>query len=52
MFVGDNPSEDYEASERHGFFPVLVDRHDKHASKAHLRRVRQLDGIAQYLNGR
>ena len=45
MFVGDHPVEDYEASERHGFFPVLIDRHDKHADKLHVRRVRALTDI-------
>jgi HAD superfamily hydrolase (TIGR01549 family) len=52
VFVGDHPREDYEASARHGMFPVLVDRWNRFASQAELRRVRRLPEIAQFLNGR
>jgi hypothetical protein len=43
--------EDYEASLRHGMFPVLIDRHDRHAGRDDLRRVRRLPEIARFLNG-
>lgn len=49
MFVGDHPHEDYEASERLGCRPVLIDRWDKHADKPALRRVRRLTEIAELL---
>lgn len=51
MFVGDHPVEDYEAALRHGMFPVLVDRHDSHAARVGIRRVKSLGDIAQFLNG-
>jgi putative hydrolase of the HAD superfamily len=49
MFVGDHPIEDYAASARHGMFPVLIDRFNKHADKPDLRRVRALTEIEQWL---
>jgi HAD superfamily hydrolase (TIGR01549 family) len=51
MFVGDSVTEDYEAPLRHGMFPVLIDRHNKHADKPHLRRIRRLTELERYLNG-
>lgn len=51
LFVGDHPREDYAAAERHGMFAVLVDRHDRHADKPRMRRVRRLSDIGAFLNG-
>lgn len=49
MFVGDHPREDYEASLRHGCFPVLIDRHDRHNDKPDMRRVKRLTEIEAFL---
>ncbi|MCX7719038.1 MAG: HAD-IA family hydrolase [Candidatus Sumerlaeaceae bacterium] len=51
LFVGDSVTEDYDGPSRHGMLAVLIDRHDKHADKPHLRRVRRLTEIERYLNG-
>ena len=48
MFVGDSLREDYEASRRHGFFSVLLDRFDKYAHLSDVRRVRSLTDLAQF----
>ena len=51
MFVGDHPVEDYDAAAREGMFPVLVDRHDRHASRNGIRRVKSLAEIERFLDG-
>ena len=51
MFIGDSLRDDYEASVRHGFFGVLLDRYDRYAHMADVRRVRSLTEIPKFLNG-
>lgn len=47
-FVGDNLREDYEASARHGFFPVLIDRYGKYENLPEVRRIRRLGELVQF----
>ncbi len=45
LFVGDCPKEDYEAAAQHAMVPILIDRHNRHADKPELRRVRSLKEV-------
>lgn len=49
LFVGDSPDEDYTAARRHGMHAVLIDRHDRHADKAALHRIRRLTELPELL---
>jgi putative hydrolase of the HAD superfamily len=49
LFIGDNVREDYEASERHGMMPLLIDRHDKLSSRKDIVRVNSLLEIARLI---
>ncbi len=48
LFVGDSLEEDYRAAMQLGMRAVLIDRHDKHASREDVLRVRRLDEIVNY----
>ena len=49
LFVGDSLEEDFFAATREGMQAVLIDRHDKHAAREDVLRVRRLDEIVNYL---
>lgn len=49
LFVGDNVEEDFLAATQVGMRAVLVDRHDKHANRDDLIRIRRLDEVVNYL---
>lgn len=51
LFVGDHPEEDYEPALRHGMVPVLIDRHNRHADKAEMQRIRRLGDVIKLLDG-
>lgn len=51
LFVGDSPSEDYEPAEAQGMKALLIDRHNRHADKPEMRRVRKLTEIDALLTG-
>lgn len=48
LFVGDSLEEDYLAATQVGMRAVLIDRHDKHACREDVLRVRRLDEIVNY----
>jgi HAD superfamily hydrolase (TIGR01549 family) len=50
LFVGDHPEEDYAAAERHSMTPVLIDRHNRHADKPLLTRIRKLTQLPQVVS--
>ncbi len=49
MYVGDSPDEDYRPALRHGMYPLLIDRHNRHAAQDDLTRINSLSQICQYL---
>jgi len=51
MFVGDSVAEDYEPAAEHGMTPVLIDRHNRHADKPELTRIRTLGEVVELMSG-
>jgi len=49
LFVGDNLEEDFLAATRVGMRALLVDRHDKHADREDVARIRRLYEVINYL---
>lgn len=49
VFVGDNPDEDYRPALRHGMYPLLIDRHNRHAEQEDLTRINSLCQIGSFL---
>jgi putative hydrolase of the HAD superfamily len=49
LLVGDSPHDDVEAGMRAGLSAVLIDRHARHTSKHHLRRISSLKDVVSQL---
>lgn len=49
LFVGDHPEEDYIPALEHGMFPLLIDRHNRHAARPELKRILRLSQVCDYV---